>query len=93
MESNNNNLYLNTAKLLELRSTDYPAFIDLLYTTIVDNKYEAIADDYDRQEKEHALEILLEYYKKDEEYEKCAKLYEIQKIIRGDANAAEISGK
>lgn len=83
-QNKNSKLYLDTAELLALREKDYDAFIDKLYETIVHNEQEAIEDDEDRQEKEAAIQVLIDYYTKYEEYERCGELFRIQKIIRGD---------
>lgn len=84
-EKKNRKLLLNTAELLELREKDYDAFINKLYETIVEDIQTAIEDPHDAAEKADALKILIEYYENSEEYERCAKLYDLQRKINGES--------
>lgn len=83
-EEKHKGLYLDTAELLELREKDYDAFIDKLYETIVKDPQVSIEDDEDNEKKEAALQVLIDYYTKYEEFERCQKLFDIQKAIRGE---------
>lgn len=82
-EKKNKKLLLNTAELLELREKDYDAFIDKLYETIVADDQAALEDPTDVSEKLAAIETLIKYYENAEEYERCGKLYELQKKMNG----------
>ena len=78
-------LYLNTAEMLELRERDYPAFINKLYEAITEDPTLSIGDDTrDDEYKAAAIDVLLRYYEKDDEFERCQALYEIQKRIKRD---------
>lgn len=83
-EDERHSLYLDTAELLALREKDYDAFINKLYETIVKDPQVSIEDDEDGQKKEAAIQVLIDYYTKYEEFERCQKLFDIQKVIRGE---------
>jgi hypothetical protein len=84
-EENISKMYLNTAEMLELRKTDYPAFIDKLYESMTSNPDMSIGDtSRDDTYKAEALQVLITYYEETEHFERCQKLYEIQKEILSD---------
>jgi hypothetical protein len=73
-------MYLNTAEMLELRSKDYPAFIDKLYENMTSDPDMSIGDTTrDDKLKAEALQVLIKFYEDEENYERCQKLYDIQK--------------
>ncbi len=81
--TDNSKLYLDTAELLALKETDYDAFIDRLYDTIIGYEEEALQDPEEADEKIEAIQVILEHYEKNEVYERCQTLYDLQKKIKG----------
>lgn len=80
---NENKMYLDTAELLALKEKDYDAFIDRLYDTIISYEEEALLDPTEADEKVAAIQAILEHYESNERYERCQKLYDLQKKIKG----------
>lgn len=62
------------AELVSLRHTDFDAFMNLLYDALQNELSGAIFDQTPTQEKQEALNSMIQYFQDREEYEKCAVL-------------------
>ena len=65
--------------LVTLRETDYDAFMERLYEALTGEFRNAIYDGAPAEEKCKALNTMLEYFKEEDAFEKCA---QIQKLIK-----------
>lgn len=65
--------------LVTLRETDYDAFMERLYEALTGEFRNAIYDGAPAEEKCKALTTMLEYFKEEDAFEKCA---QIQKLIK-----------
>jgi len=65
------------ANLVQLRHTDFDAFMNLLYSALQNELKGAIFDDTPIADKRSALESMIQYFTDKEEYEKCAVLRDI----------------
>ena len=62
------------AELVSLRHTDFDAFMNLLYDALQNELSGAIFDQTPTEEKQDALNSMIQYFQDKEEYEKCAVL-------------------
>jgi hypothetical protein len=65
------------AELVSLRHTDFDAFMNLLYEALQKELSGAIFDETPVQEKQEALNSMIQYFQDREEYEKCAVLRDL----------------
>lgn len=65
------------ANLVQLRHTDFDAFMNLLYSALQNELKGAIFDETPLEEKQQALGSMIQYFQDREEYEKCAVLRDI----------------
>lgn len=76
--------------LVTLRETDYDAFMERLYEALTGEFSNAIYDGAPIEEKTKALNTMLEYFKEQEAYEKCATIQSLIKKIESSANLDKI---
>ena len=65
------------AELVNLRHTDFDAFMYLLYSALQKELKGAIFDDTPLENKRAALNSMIQYFTDKEEYEKCAVLRDL----------------
>lgn len=68
--------------LKELSRTDPRVFMELSYIAIMQDPEYAVNVEHDKEEKIAAIEDLIEFFKKQERYEECAKLLKILNQIK-----------
>lgn len=68
--------------LKELSKNDPRVFMELSYIAIMQDPEYAVSVDHDKEEKIAAIEDLIEFFKKQERYEECAKLLKVLNQIK-----------
>jgi len=63
--------------LIQLRYTDYDAFMDRLFEALTGEFKDAINDVAPKESKLQAINSMIDYFSDKEEYEKCAQLHRI----------------
>ena len=76
--------------LVTLRETDYDAFMERLYEALTGEFRNAIYDGDPIEEKCKALNTLLEYFKEQDAFEKCAVIKSLIKEIESTSNLTNI---
>jgi hypothetical protein len=77
-------------ELIELRATDYAKFMDKLYEALAGEFKYVIEDGTPEKEKQNAIWLMISYFEKREEYEKCANLKKISESLKDKVHAEQV---
>jgi hypothetical protein len=78
-------------RMIELREKDVDGFMQLVLTSLKAFPETAVDDVHPVDDKLGALKILLRYFEEKEDYEDCAFLRDLSKLIE-DAEKRQVSG-
>ena len=81
------------SELIELRNTDIDSFMERMYEALNTVFQDSVTNKNSREDKLKAIETMVKYLDKYEEYEKCSRLLEIKKMINEYHDSSESSAK